>query len=98
MRRARFIEPARREYLEQLDWYARSGAGLAARFAAEVEDATARAVAFPLAGSPIHPGARRCLLRRFPFALIYQVEKDGIVVLALAHQSRQPEFWVDRLH
>ena len=31
-------------------------------------------------------------------SLIYQVEKGGILVLALAHQSRQPEFWVDRLH
>lgn len=97
MRRARFIEPARREYLEQLDWYARAGAALAARFAKEVEDATARALAFPFAGAPIHPGARRCLLRRFPFSLIYQVEEGGIAVLALAHQSRQPDFWVDRM-
>jgi plasmid stabilization system protein ParE len=41
-------------------------------------------------------GARRTLIRRFPFGIYYRTEKDGIVVVAVMHGSRSPRRWQRR--
>jgi hypothetical protein len=33
----------------------------------------------------------------YPYSLIYYVENDEVVIAALSHHSRNPEFWHDRL-
>lgn len=40
---------------------------------------------------------RRFLLWRFPFAVIYSEQESEITVWAVAHGSRLPEYWRDRL-
>lgn len=97
MKRARFVAAARREFLAEVDYYNKEEPGLGARFSVAVEEATARAVAFPLAGSPYSKGTRRVFLRDFPFALVYRPAADGILVFALAHESRLPDFWQSRV-
>ena len=97
MKRARFVAAARREFLAEVDYYNKEAPGLGARFTAGVEEATARAVAFPLAGSPYAKGTRRVLLKDFPFAIVYRPTDDGVVVFALAHQSRLPGYWQSRV-
>jgi len=52
VRRARFLAPARREYIHEVKFYSEAGTGVGIRFAAAVEEATVRALAFPQAGSP----------------------------------------------
>jgi hypothetical protein len=32
-------------------------------------------------------------MRRFPFSLIYRVDRDTIAILAVAHHSRRPGYW-----
>ena len=97
MRRARFVAAARREFLAEVIYYNREEPGLGRRFAAAVEEATARAVAFPLAGSLAPKGTRRVLLKDFPFPVVYRITGDGIVVFALAHHSRLPGYWQSRV-
>jgi plasmid stabilization system protein ParE len=41
-------------------------------------------------------GARRTLIRRFPFGIYYRTEKDGIVVVAVMHGIRSPRRWQRR--
>jgi hypothetical protein len=36
-------------------------------------------------------------VRRFPFALVYAVDKTEILIVAVAHTHRRPEYWHDRL-
>jgi plasmid stabilization system protein ParE len=97
VKRARFIAPARREFLAEVAYYNGREPGLGARFAAAVEDATARAVAFPLTGSPASKNTRRVFVKDFPFALVYRPDEHGIVIFALAHHSRRPEYWQPRV-
>ena len=52
MKRSRFVAPARREFLAEIAYYDETQPGLGARFISAIEEAAARAVAFPLAGSP----------------------------------------------
>jgi toxin ParE1/3/4 len=95
--RARFIAPARREFLAEIAYYTSIEPQLGARFAASVEEAVARAIAFPHAGSPAPANLRRIFVREFPFALVYRADEGGIIVFALAHHSRRPEYWLPRV-
>lgn len=72
MRRARFLAAARQEFLAEVVYYNQEQPGPGARFAAAVEEATARAVAFPLAGSPASKNTRRVFVKSFPFAVVYR--------------------------
>jgi plasmid stabilization system protein ParE len=95
--RARFIAPARREFLSEVAYYNSKEPGLGARFAAAVEEATTRAVAFPTTGSPASERTRRMFVKNFPFAVVYRPDADGIVIFAVAHHSRRPEYWQPRV-
>jgi hypothetical protein len=53
-------------------------------------------LAHPEAGSPIGAGFRRQLLRRFPFSVCYLVEGTMVVIMAVAHHSRKPDYWTQR--
>ena len=96
MNRARFVEPARLEIIAEVVYYPRLEAELGARFLEAVQDATARALAFPQAGSPAQSGTRRVYLKDFPFALIYRSDDQGITIYALAHHARRPGYWRNR--
>ncbi|HMH17060.1 MAG TPA: type II toxin-antitoxin system RelE/ParE family toxin [Burkholderiales bacterium] len=61
-----------------------------------MEEAAARAVAFPLSGSPSRANTRRIILKGFPFSIFYRPEPDGIVIFALAHHARRPYYWRSR--
>lgn len=67
MSRARFIAAARLELLAEVIHYNETEPGLGIRFVAAVEEAAARAVAFPRAGSPARSNTRRVFLKSFPF-------------------------------
>ena len=59
MKRARFIAAARLEFLAEVIYHSEAQPGLGERFTAAVEEATARALAFPLSGSPSRSKTRR---------------------------------------
>jgi plasmid stabilization system protein ParE len=98
VKRARFAAAARREFLGEVDYYNKEEPELGARFAAAVEEAMARALAFPFAGSPATKNTRRVFLKDFPFAVVYRPDADGIIIFALAHHSRRPGYWQSRSH
>ena len=97
MKRARFVAPARREVLAEVTYYNAKELGLGSRFLASVEDATSRALAYPFTGSPASKNTRRVFLKDFPFALVFRPDEEGIVVFALAHHARRPEYWRNRI-
>jgi plasmid stabilization system protein ParE len=97
VKRAHFVAPARRELLEEVAYYNNIELGLGSRFLTAIEDATARALAYPLTGTPASENTRRMFLKDFPFALVYRPDDNGIVVFALAHHARRPEYWRDRI-
>jgi toxin ParE1/3/4 len=94
--RARFIAAARLEFLAEVIYHDEAQPGLGKRFTAAVEEAAARALAFPLSGSPSRARTRRVIVNGFRFSLVYRPEPDGIVILAVAHHSRRPFYWRSR--
>jgi toxin ParE1/3/4 len=88
-----FVEPAWLEVLAEVGYYHRLEARHGTKFLEAVEDATARALAYPLAGSPAQNRTRRVFLRDFLFALIYRSDEQGITINALAHHARRTGYW-----
>jgi plasmid stabilization system protein ParE len=93
----RFLEIAEIELDDAIQWYRAQAPGLGDAFLIEVLTAAERIAHHPEAWHPIERGIRRCRLTRFPYALIYAAEKDDIIVLAVAHLHREPDYWRDRL-
>ena len=96
MRTARFLQEARREFLDGVAYYEQVQHGLGERFRVAVEAAVALAAAMPYAGSPHRHGTRWVFPRKFPFSVVYVVEADEIVVFAVAHFKRRPGYWKGR--
>ena len=96
MKNARFIAAARLEFLAEVVYYNEAQPGLGERFTAAVEEAAARAVAFPLSRAPSNAKTRRMIVQGFPFTLVYRPEPDEIVIFAVAHHARRPFYWQSR--
>lgn len=41
-------------------------------------------------------GTHRCLLRRFPYTVVYEIDHSVAFVLAVAHHRRAPGYWQHR--
>ena len=96
MKRIAFHPEARAEYLASVDYY--NDVGLGSAFADEFEIALDLIISFPSAWPPLaaRGTVRRCLLRRFPYGIVYAVLGDEILVLAIAHARRSPRYWRHR--
>ena len=74
-------------------WYDHQRRGLGDRFKAEVLATIERMVAFPVINTEIDHGIRRCLVKEFPYMVIYAHSADLIEIIAIAHQHRRPGYW-----
>lgn len=43
-----------------------------------------------------HTEFRKCVVKQFPFTLFYQDMETCIWIAAIAHQSRRPDYWINR--
>jgi toxin ParE2 len=89
----RLLAPAAAELDEAVAWYAAQAPALDRRFIDEMSMARKRIVERPHAWHPLGEGVRRYRLGQFPYGLIYVVEADEVVVLAVAHLHRKPDYW-----
>lgn len=93
----RFLAPAQTELLEAIAYYAEINAELGVRFQQSVAKAVRAAAAHPERGAPRSRNTRRWLVQGFPFAVVYQEVTGEILVVAVAHQRKQPAYWARRL-
>ncbi len=93
----RFLEPAEEEMNEASSYYEAASNGLGFDFLADVQFGIDSLREHPYLGHAIGEGLRRTLLHRFPFSLIYSVEPDAILVIAVAHHGRRPGYWQSRV-
>jgi len=94
-----FHPAARAEYLEAIAYYEGQSPGLGADFADAFEAALSYVRAHPQAARCVHPsGVRR---KPFPapflYSLLYAPEPSGLLIVAVAHHRRRPEYWRSRI-
>jgi plasmid stabilization system protein ParE len=85
-----FLPAADAELNNAQDWYDQRIVGLGDRFLDAVDTLLPRLAdnprQFPIAYANFH----RAMVRRFPYALYFRIEADGVYVVACAHTSRDP--------
>ena len=99
MRRIAWHPEARRELFEASSFYESESSGLGELFLDAVEAGLDRLAEHPRSGREIERSARRYLVRRFPYGLVYRLDASDeiIFVLAVAHLKRRPVYWSGRL-
>ena len=92
-----FHPEARLEYREAALFYEARQPGLGAAFTREIETAIDRILEAPDLFRFVEQDVRRCLAHTFPYGILYTVERDFILIVAVAHGSRRPGYWHQRL-
>ena len=94
-----FHPRAKEEFLEAIEFYQSCSAGLGLEFANEIYSTIPRIIQFPTAWSKFSKNTRRCLTKRFPFGIIYQVleNKNELIIVAIMQLNREPGYWKKRL-
>ncbi len=94
----RFHRLASQELRDVFEWYAERDLLVADRFLSAAEDAVERIRAAPHTHPAEFDDVRWVRVRQFPYRLIFehQPDADGVLVLAIAHTSREPLYWQDR--
>jgi len=94
--RVEYLPQASRELEDALAWYLERSPRAAESFLREIERAVTIIAEAPGIWPHFEAGARRYILQRFPYNIIYRQIEAGIQVVAVAHQKRRPRYWSSR--
>jgi plasmid stabilization system protein ParE len=88
---------ARADIRSAVRWYQRIDPNLAFRFKVETLATRWRIERFPFQFPLIKNTARRALLKRFPYSIYFNLNDDEVSVIAVVHQRRSDNIWMDRI-
>ena len=91
-----FHPGATQDYEEAYVWYFGHSIDLAAEFEREIDRGLRLIADNPFRWPKFDAERRRVVLRKFPYSIVYEIVKEKIVVLAIAHGRRRPYYWRDR--
>ena len=95
--RYEFHPEALAEYEEAAQYYAGCQKGLELRFMASVEAAVRQVAGSPERWRLIEQDVRRYLTKLFPYAILYTIEPDYVLIIAVMHCHREPGYWKGRI-
>ena len=83
--------------LGRLSFITRRENGLGTAFLNEIEATLSRVLRNPTAWHQLSRRTRRCRTHRFPFGLIYQIQREEILIVSVMDLRRNPLRWWDLL-
>jgi len=98
----RYLTPASNELRKQITYYDKKSPGLGDDFHNKVEKAIDSILKYPESWKK-YPGweklpiVRMRSVARFPFDIIYFVDGDEVIIVAVASEKRRPMYWAPRL-
>lgn len=93
----KFHPEAELELAEAATFYEAGLPGLGADFSDEVERVINVLLEHPELGTRTDDNLRHFILRRFPFSVVYAAAGQLLYVVAIAHGSRKPGYWSERI-
>ncbi len=84
------------ELSDAIDFYELQQKGLGNRFKQEIKSAVLRIKKFPTLSPIIKRDIRRYQLHKFPYKILYSMEENYIYIIAISHNHRRPDYWVER--
>jgi plasmid stabilization system protein ParE len=92
-----FVPEAEDELGLAADFYERRRMGQGTAFRDAVAQAVLLIAEYPEVGSPLIRTVRRLTVSGFPFVLVYVRTSDAVRIIAVAHTSRRPTYWLERV-
>src|SRR5256712_13033936 len=92
-----FHPEALEEYESAASYYAERDTELQLRFIESIENSIERILEAPTRWRVIDEDVRRCLAQVFPYGVLYTLEADFVLIVAVMHFSRGPGYWKQRL-
>jgi len=92
-----FLELAEQELYASQEYYEEQQTHLGNKFKSEVYNSLKRIQKFPNMFVKVKKDIRKCIINKFPFNILYSIEDDYILVIAIAHHHRYPDYWTDRI-
>lgn len=91
-----FLPDAEKEMLESVAYYEQRDNSLGVKFLDEINETLQLILTYPESGTLLNTYARRVLLNGFPHGIVYRIFQNQIVILAVMHLRRKPNYWVKR--
>jgi plasmid stabilization system protein ParE len=96
MKKVRLHPQAEAEMIEAAVYYESRQQDLGKRFLAPVQDAVNSIAINPRLCPVVDLDVRRCLTKVFPFGVLFRLSRDEIVIVAVMHLRRHPDYWKGR--
>lgn len=95
----RFHQDARLEVRAAAVWYRERSQQAARRFTAAVAEGVRSISQHPETWPPWNrrTDVRRRVLRRVPYSIFYIIDRDCVIVIAVAHHKLPPGYWLGRI-
>ena len=97
MSKLAFLAAASTDLNQAISFYRQRSPVVARDFFNEVQRASTLLLDFPQACPILREDVRKKVLRRFPFSILYMAEDDRVIVVAIMHQHRRPDYWYARI-
>jgi plasmid stabilization system protein ParE len=91
-----FHPGASKDYAAAFAWYYARGTALASDFEREIDRGIRLVFRNPLRWPKFDDQRRRLVVRKFPYSIIYELHGNDVVILAVAHGKRRPNYWRER--
>lgn len=91
-----FHPEADQELFYAYSWYNEKATGLGSEFISEFERALFLIQQSPKTWPTDEYGARKFLLHRFPYAIVYDIMDNVVIIIAIMHLKRKPGYWKNR--
>lgn len=92
-----FLEEAKTEFTDTVDYYENIFSGLGLDFNAEVKKVIDLITEFPDIFQKRKDGTQRISTHRFPYQIVFFSHRETLWVISVAHHKRFPEYWKERL-
>jgi hypothetical protein len=89
----RFSEGAKTEFLNSIEYYETQQTNLGKTFSDQVFSAIERINEYPEGWTPLDRTFNRCLVNQFPYALIYTIMDNQILITSVMNLHRKPDYW-----
>jgi len=97
MKQIIFVPEIASELDQSLEYYKKQEIGLEKLFLDEIEKALKKIQKNPERYHLIEDNIRKYIIKQYPYKIIYTIKPETIIIIAIVHQKRKPDYWKGRI-